>query len=387
MRQRRWLELIKDYELEIHYHPGETNVVADALSRKASCHCLTMKTSDIPLCQEMEKLNLGIIQHGTLNHLKPESVLLQRIIDAQRSDDDMKHIHEKIKAGKANCFRKDDQGIVWLNNRIVVPKNDEVRQQILDEAHLSHYSIHPGSTKMYHDLKQHYWWTKMKIEIARYVARCDTCRRVKAIHMKTAGPLQSLPIPTWKWEDISMDFIVGLPRTAKGFDSIWVIIDRFTKIDHFLPVKTYYPVITYAQLYIARILSLHGIPKTIVSDHGPQFVSKFWEELHKSLGTKLLHSSAYHPQTSGQTKRVNQILQDMLQACILEFPQKWDDCLPLAEFSYNNNYQESIKMAPFESLYGRRCRTPLNWPEPGERWFFRPDMVKETEEKVQRICT
>jgi hypothetical protein len=122
-----------------------------------------------------------------------------------------------------------------------------------------------------------------------------------------------------------------------------------------------------------------------VLDRGPQFVSKFWEELHKSLGTKLLHSSAYHPQTSGQTERVNQILEDMLRACVLEFPQKWDDCLPLAEFSYNNSYQESIKMAPFEALYGRRCRTPLNWSELGERWFFRPDLVKETEEKVQRI--
>jgi hypothetical protein len=249
--------------------------MADALSRKATCHCLTMKTPDIKLCQEMEKLNLGMIQHGTLKHLKLELVLLQRIIDAQRSNEGMKHIHEKIEVGKANCFRKDDQGVVWFNNRIVVPKSDEIRQQILDEAYLSRYSIHPGSTKMYHDLKQHYWWTKMKIEIERYVARCDTCRRVKAIQMKTTGPLQSLPIPTWKWEDISMDFIVGLPRTTKGFDSIWVIIDRLTKIAHFLPVKTYYPIITYAQMYIACILSLHGVPKTIVSDRGPQFVFKF----------------------------------------------------------------------------------------------------------------
>jgi hypothetical protein len=360
MRQRRLLKLIKDYELKIHYHPGKANVVADALSRKASCHCLTVRTSNITLCQEMEKLNLGMIQHGTSNHLKLESVILQRIIDAQKDDEGMKHIREKIRAGTAKCFKEDDQGVIWFNNRIVVPKNEELRQQILDEAHLSRYSIHPGSTKMYHDLKQHYWWTKMKIEIARYVAKCDACRRVKAIHMKTAGPLQSLPIPTWKWEDISMDFIVGLPRTAKGFDSIWVIIDRLTKIAHFLPVKAKYSVATYAALYIACILSLHGVSKTIVSDRGPQFVSKFWEELHRSLGTKLLHSSAYHPQTSGQTERVNQILEAMLRACVLEFPQKWDECLPLAEFSYNNSYQESIKMAPFEALYGRRCHTPLN---------------------------
>jgi hypothetical protein len=297
----------------------------------------------------------------------------------------MKHIREKIRAGKANCFREDDQGLVWFNNRIVVPKNEGVCQQILDEAHLSRYSIHPRSTKMYQDLKQHYWWTKMKIEIARYVARCDTCKRVKAIHLKAAGPLQSLPIPTWKWEDISMDFIVGLPMTTKGYDSIRVIVDQLTKIAHFLPVRAKYTVATYAALYIARILGLHGIPKMIVLDRGSQFVSKFWEELHKSLGTKLLHSSAYHPQTSGQSERVNQILEDMLRAYVLDFSQKWDECLPLVEFSYNNSYQESIKMAPFEALYGRRCRTPLNWSEPGERYFFRPDMVKETEEKVQRI--
>jgi hypothetical protein len=249
MRQRRWLELIKDYDLEIHYHLGKANVVVDALSRKASCYCLTVRTPDTTLCQEMEKLNLGMIQHGTLTQLKLESVLLHRIIDAQRTDKGMKHIYEKLEADKANCFRKDDQGIIWFNDRIVVPKDAEVRQQILDEAHLSGYSIHPGSTKMYQDLKQHYWWTKMKIEIACYVAKCDTCRRIKAVHMKTSGALQSLPILAWKWEDISMDFIVGLPKTAKGFDSVWVIIDWLTKIAHFLPIKVNYIVATYAELY------------------------------------------------------------------------------------------------------------------------------------------
>jgi hypothetical protein len=126
-RQRRWLELIKDYELEIHYHPGKANLVADALSRKASCHCLAVRIPDTTLCQEMEKLNLGMIQHGTLNQLKLESILLQRIVDAQRNDKGMKYIHEKIEAGKANCFRRDDQGIVWFDNHIVVPKDNKVR--------------------------------------------------------------------------------------------------------------------------------------------------------------------------------------------------------------------------------------------------------------------
>jgi hypothetical protein len=130
----------------------------------------------------------------------------------------MKYIREKMEADKATCFRKEDHGVLWFKDRIVVPKDAELHQQILDEAHFSRYSIHPGSTKMYQDLKQHYWWTKMKIEIARYVAKCDTCRRVKAVHMKTAGHLKSLPIPTWKCEDISMDFFVGLPKASKGYE-------------------------------------------------------------------------------------------------------------------------------------------------------------------------
>jgi hypothetical protein len=152
-----------------------------------------------------------------------------------------------------------------------------------------------------------------------------------------------------------MDFIVGLPKMAKGFDSIWVIVERLTKTSHFLPVKMLYQASTYAMIYFDRILILHGVPKTIVSNRGTQFVSQFMKWLHESLGTKLLYSSAYHPQTDGQTEQVNQTLEDLLRSYALNFPDKWDDCLPLAEFSYNNSYQKSIKIAPFEALYGRRC--------------------------------
>ncbi|WVZ56866.1 hypothetical protein U9M48_007338 [Paspalum notatum var. saurae] len=234
MRQRRWLELIKDYDLEIHYHPGKANVVADALS------------------------------------LEEENI--------RRSS--------QIRIGHAS-----------------------------------------SSNKMYRDLKQRFWWTRMKRKIAKYVSKCHVCKRVKAHHLKPAGMLHPLNIPAWKWEDIHMDFVVGLPRTQKGYDSIWVIIDRFTKSAHFIP-------------------------------------------LQKSLGTKLIHSSAYHPQTSGQVERVNQILEDMLRA---------------SEFAYNNSYQKSLEMAPFEALYGRRCRTPLNWSEPGERVTFGPDLVAQAEEQVRFI--
>jgi hypothetical protein len=255
----------------------------------------------------------------------------------------------------------------------------------MDEAHLSKFSIHPGSTKMYQDLKQSFWWTRMRQEIAKYVSECDICQRVKASHLKIAGTLQPLTIPSWKWEDISMDFIVGLPNTSRKHDSIWVIVDRLTKTAHFLPVHTTYLAKRYAEIYLEQIVRLHGIPKTIISDRGTLFVARFWEQLQGALGTKLIRSSAYHPQTDGQTERVNQVLEDMLRACVLQYDKNWEKCLPLAEFSYNNSYQASLKMAPFEALYSRRCRTPLNWSQTGERKVFGPDLVSEAEEKIRII--
>ena len=162
-----------------------------------------------------------------------------------------------------------------------------------------------------------------------------------------------------------MDFIIGLPNTSQKHDSIWVIVDRLTKTAHFIPVHTTYSAKKYAEIYLDQIVRLHGVPKTIISDRGAQFIAHFWEQLQESLGTKLIRSSAYHPQTDGQTKRINQILEDMLRACTIQYGKNWDKCLALAEFSYNNSYQSSLQMAPFEALYGRRCRTPLSWSQAG----------------------
>jgi transposase InsO family protein len=159
----------------------------------------------------------------------------------------------------------------------------------------------------------------------------------------------------WKWEEIVMDFIVGLPRTQSGYDSIWVIVDRLTKVAHFILVKTTYSGPQLAELYMSRIICLHGVPKKIVSDKETQFTLRFWKRLHETLDTQLRFSYAYHPQTDGQTARVNQILKDMLRACGLQYERSWDKSLSYAEFSYNNSYQESLKMAPFEMLYGHRC--------------------------------
>jgi transposase InsO family protein len=192
-------------------------------------------------------------------------------------------------------------------------------------------------------------------------------------------------VPEWKWQEIAMDFIVGLARTQSGYDSISVIVDRLTKVAHFIPVKTTYSGMQLVELYMSKIVCLHGVPKKFVSDTGTQFTSKFWERLHETMDTQLRFSSAYHPQTDGQTERVNQILEDMLRACALQYERSWDKSLSYAEFSYNNNYQESLKMAPFEMLYGRRCRTPLFWSESGEQKVFGPNILEEAEKQVSMV--
>jgi hypothetical protein len=163
----------------------------------------------------------------------------------------------------------------------------------------------------------------MKQEIAKYVSECDTCQRVKADHLRPVRNLQPLSIPEWKWENIYMDFIVGLPHTSRGYNSIWIIMDRLTKSAYFIPISTTYKVRQYVELYISYIVRYHSISKTIISDRGSIFAARFWEQLHECLGTHLIRSSAYHPQTDGQTKRVNQTIEDMFCACVLTDGPKW----------------------------------------------------------------
>jgi hypothetical protein len=200
MRQRRWLELIKDYDLEVHYHPGKANVVEDALSRKLQCNCILMDSRINTLCDELSKMQIEVIPSGDLSHLSVEPALQDQIIMAQLSDRGVQIIKENLhqKVEKYKCFRQDGKGVLWLKSRLVIPKNKDLKKKILDEVHLSKFSMHPGSTIMYHDLKSLYWWTRMKREIAQYVSECDTCQRIMASHLKSAGALQPLSIPSWK---------------------------------------------------------------------------------------------------------------------------------------------------------------------------------------------
>ncbi|GJU48676.1 putative reverse transcriptase domain-containing protein [Tanacetum coccineum] len=223
-------------------------------------------------------------------------------------------------------------------------------------AHKSRYSVHPRADKMHHDLRDMYWWPGMKRDIAIYVSKCLTCAKVKAEHQRPSDLLQQPEIPEWKWDKITMNLITKLPRSRSGHDVIWVIVDRLTKSAHFLAIREDFSTKKLARLYIDVIVARHGVPMSIISDRDGGFTSHFWQTVQKAFGTRLDLSTAYHPQTDGQT-----------------------------EFSYNNSYHSSIRCAPFESLYCRKCRSLVLWAEIEEGSLIGPELVLETTNKVVLI--
>ncbi|KAG8492659.1 hypothetical protein CXB51_010105 [Gossypium anomalum] len=314
LRQKRWLELIKDYELVIDYHPGKANIVADVLSRKSLFALRALNTS------------LALSDDGfILAELRAKPMFLEEIFEAQKNDSEL------------------------------LAKRDQCESDIESD-----FQISSDGCLMFRD-------------------------RVKAKHQVPSGLLQPVLVPEWKWDRVTMDFVTGLPFTPRKKDAIWVVIDKLMKSAHFIPIRIDYSLDKLAELYISEIVRLHGVPLSIILDRDPRFTSRFWKKLQKALGTKLSFSTAFHPQTDGQLERVIQVLEDMLRCCVLEFQGSWEKYLPLVEFAYNNSYQSSLKMAPYEALYGRKCRTPLYWTELKENQIYEVDLVKETEEKVKII--
>ncbi|GJR87696.1 hypothetical protein Tco_0211707 [Tanacetum coccineum] len=375
MRQRRWLELLSDYDCEIRYHPGKANVVADALSRKERIKPLRVRALVMTIGLDLPKR----ILEAQIEARKPENLKSEDVggMLIENSKDPEKPRKEKLEP------RAD--GTLCLNNRSWLPRYGDLRTLIMHESHKSKYSVHPGSDKMYQDMKQLYWWPNMKADIATYVSKCLTCLRVKAEHQKPSGLLVQPAIPQWKWENITMDFVTKLPRTQSGNDTIWVIVDRLTKSAHFLPMRETDPMDKLARLYLKEVVTRHGIPVSIIYDRDPWFTSNFWRSFQKAMGTRLDMSTAYHPETDGQSERTIQTLEDMLRACVIDFGNGWEGHLPLIEFSYNNSYHASIKAAPFEALYGRKCRSPVCWAEVGDARLTGPELVHETTEKIVQI--
>ena len=212
--------------------------------------------------------------------------MVDRVRETLYDDPSIVRLIERAKNGAAVNFSVRRDGSLLFKSRLCVPKrNEELKIEILEEAHSSAYAAHPGSTKMYRILKDYYWWPNMKREIAAFVSRCLICQQVKAERQKPLGLLEPLPIPVWKWDHITMDFVFSLPRTREGHDGIWVIVDRLTKSAHFLPVGKKYTLDKLAELYVNEIVRLHGVPESIVSNRDLRFASKFWGALQAALGT------------------------------------------------------------------------------------------------------
>ncbi|WVZ19821.1 hypothetical protein V8G54_007143 [Vigna mungo] len=346
MRHKRWMEFLKDYEFELQYHPGKANVVADALSRK-TVHISNMMVRELSLVESFRDLKLQC--ELELNGIKCcgmwfSSDLFDRIKREQAADEEF----QKMRTN----------GLLKYRGRTYVPHNGELKRLILEEAHQSRFSIHPGMTKIYQDLKKSFWWPGMKNDVARFVSSCLTCQRAKAEHQKPSGQLQPLEIPEWKWDSIAMDFVTHLPRTVRNHDAIWVIVDRLTKSAHFLAINLKMSMSKLAQLYIKEVVRLHGVPSSIISDRDPRFTSWFWQALQQEMGSKTI-----------------QTLEDLLRTSILDH----------LGFTYNNSFQSSIGMMPFEALYGRKCRMPLCWFQEGEAVLTEPEIIQQTTEKVKQI--
>ncbi|GJV50734.1 putative reverse transcriptase domain-containing protein [Tanacetum coccineum] len=322
MRQRRWIELFSDYDCEIRYHPGKANVVANALSRK-----------EIVKPKRVRAMNIIL-----------QSSIKDRILAAQKEAMDE---FAGLQKGLDEMIEQRNDGTMYYLDRIWVPLKGEVRILIIDEAHKSKYSVHPGADKMYYDSKDRYWWPGMKKDIVEYVRKCLTCLKVMAEYQRPFGLLQQPGILVWKYEGITIDFVTKLTRTSSGHDTIWVIMDRLTKYAHFLPMLKDYKMERLDRLYLNEIVARHG--------------------------------------TDGQSKCTIQTLEDMLRACVLDFGGSWDVHLSLVEFSYNNSYHSCVRCAPFEALYGRKCRSPIMWAEVGEGQLIGPELVQETTEKILQI--
>ncbi|GKE55901.1 reverse transcriptase domain-containing protein [Tanacetum coccineum] len=335
MRQRRWIELFSNYECDIRYHPGKANVVADALSRKERVKPRRVRAMAMTIQSGVR----GMIMAAQSEAFKQENTLAERLHG----------LDQKME-------RKEDESLYFMDC-IWVPLVGGVRTIIMDEAHKTRYHVHPGADKMYHDLRDMYWWPRMKRDIATYVIKCLTCSKVKAEHQRPSGLLQQPEIPEWK----------------------------LTKSAHFLAIREDYSTKRLAKLYIDEIVARHGVPVSIISDRDGRFTSRFWQTLQKALGTRLDMSTAYHPQTDGQSERTIQTLEDMLRVCVIEFGGNWDVHLPLAKFSYNNSYHSSIRCAPFEALYGQKCRSLILWAEISESSLIGPELVQETTNNVVLI--
>ena len=339
-RQVRWSEFLSEFEFTIQYQKGKDNVVADALSRR----------------QDHAAPPAPQLSHVSASSALP-SALLSSIQSAYQQDEACKAILAHPESHREYNVR---EGVIYRGEQVYVPSDQSIRTQLLAEAHDVPVSGHVGVTKTHDLLSRTYWWPGITRDVKRYVTTCLPCQANKPSNQAPIGLLQPLAIPARRWEQVSMDLITQLPRTASGHDAIVVFVDKLSKMVHYAPSTTSVTAPQLARLFFDVVVRHHGVPVSIVSDRDARFTSLFWRALWQQLGTRLAMSTAYHPQTDGQTERANRTLEDMLRAYVTYRQTDWDQHLTAAEIAYNNSVQASTGFSPFFLNSGQHPHLPLS---------------------------
>lgn len=350
-RIARWLDTLAEYDFTIEHIPGNKNSVADALSRISVAAVSTPTSLSISFLEELKK------------HLSDDKYFGEIFETLQQSDSPVsipKHLRHHIRHYRlidGLLYFTTTVGADNLRWRLCVPDYAPLRKILMQQAHEPPTAGHFGPYKSYFLIAQQYYWPRMFKDVRRFIDACDTCLRCRGNSPGTDGLLQPLDIPEQRWSSISIDFVSGLPR-SNGFNEIMVVVDRLTKRAHFVPTTDTIDAPGAARLFVRDVVRLHGIPGSIVSDRDVRFVSEFWTAMHDNMGSKLLFSTPHHPQTDGQTERVNRILSQLLRSYCFNELSEWSNYLDIVEFAYNNSYQKSIDTTPFIADLGYQPSTP-----------------------------
>ncbi|GMI82095.1 hypothetical protein HRI_001879000 [Hibiscus trionum] len=313
--------------------------------------------------------------------------ILEALRAASTADPQFQQLRDNIRSDPLAYSQYEfHNGLLLLRNRIMVPAETALRSLLLQEFHNSVVGGHAGVTRTFHRLAANFYWSGMRKDVRRFVADCQVCQRMKSDSLTPAGLLQPLPIPAQVFEDISLDFIVGLPK-SNGKEAILVVVDRLTKYGHFFSLPRHFDSAAVAHILVHGVIKLHGIPRSIVSDRDRLFLSELWTELARLQGTELCFSSAYHPQSDGQTEALNRCLEMYLRCMTGDDPSKWEQYLAWAEYWYNTSFQSSAGMTPFRALYGRDPPTILTYLEGSSRNTQLAQQLLERDELLRVLKT